>query len=63
MWTQSVSSSNSSGSVVVGVHQVVRDLSGKVLLDRMVQHVYSLKEGLIQSMEHSRVISYTAVRL
>lgn len=41
---------DSSGNVVVGVHQVVRDLSGKVLLDRMVEHVYSLKDGLIQSM-------------
>ena len=41
---------DSSGSAVVGVHQVVRDLSGKILLDRMVQHVYSVKEGLIQSM-------------
>ena len=41
---------DSSGDVVVGVHQVVRDLSGKVLLDRMVQHVYQLKDGLIQSM-------------
>lgn len=40
----------SSGDVVVGVHQVVRDLSGKVLLDRMVEHVYSLKDGLIESM-------------
>jgi ketosteroid isomerase-like protein len=37
--------------VVVGVHQVVRDLSGKVLLDRMVEHVYSLEGGLIRSME------------
>ena len=35
---------------IPGVHQVVRDLSGKILLDRMVQHVYSVKEGLIQSM-------------
>ena len=39
-----------SGDIVVGVHQVVRDLEGKVLLDRMVQHVYTLKDGLIQSM-------------
>src|SRR5206468_11440082 len=30
---------DSSGSAVVGVHQVVRDLSGKILLDRLVQHV------------------------
>jgi hypothetical protein len=42
---------DSAGRIVVGVHQVVRDLSGKVLLDRMVQHVYTLKDGLIQSMD------------
>jgi hypothetical protein len=39
-----------SGNVIVGVHQVIRDLEGKILLDRMVQHVYTLKNGLIQSM-------------
>lgn len=38
------------GNIDVGVHQVVRDLEGKVLLDRVVQHVYTLKDGLIQSM-------------
>jgi len=41
---------DSSGHVLVGVHQIVRDLSGQVLMDRMVEHVYSLKDGLIQSM-------------
>ena len=40
-----------SGRIAVNVHQVVRDLSGNVLLDRMVEHVYSLKDGLIQSMD------------
>jgi ketosteroid isomerase-like protein len=40
-----------SGRIIVGVHQVVRDLAGKVLVDRMVEHVYSLKDGLISSME------------
>lgn len=39
------------GRIVVSVHQVVRELSGKVLLDRMVEHVYSLRDGLISSME------------
>jgi hypothetical protein len=39
------------GRIVVSVHQVVRELSGKLLLDRMVEHVYSLKDGLISSME------------
>ena len=42
---------DSSGRIVVGVHQVVRELSGKVLLDRMVEHVYTLKDGLIQTMD------------
>lgn len=41
---------DSSGRIVVGVHQVVRDLSGKVTLDRMVEHIYSLEGGLIRSM-------------
>ncbi len=39
------------GRVLVGVHQVVRDLSGNVLLDRMVEHLYSLEGELIRSME------------
>jgi hypothetical protein len=40
-----------SGRIAVSVHQVVRDLSGNVLFDRMVEHVYTLKNGLIQSMD------------
>ena len=40
-----------SGRIEVGVHQVVHELSGKLLFDRMVEHVYTLKNGLIQSME------------
>ncbi|HTZ84232.1 MAG TPA: nuclear transport factor 2 family protein [Candidatus Acidoferrales bacterium] len=39
------------GRVIVSVDQVVKDLSGKVLLDRVVQHVYSLRDGLISEME------------
>ncbi len=39
------------GDTVVDVHQVVRDLEGKVLMDRMVQHVYSFRDGLIERME------------
>ena len=42
---------DNTGRIVVAVHQVIRDLSGKVLMDRMVQHVYSLEDGLIRSME------------
>jgi hypothetical protein len=39
------------GRIVVDVHQTVRDLSGKVVVDQMVQHVYSLQDGLIKHME------------
>ena len=39
------------GRVVVGVHQVVRNLSGESLLDRMVEHVYTIEDGLIRTME------------
>ena len=44
-------SEDGSGRIVVNVHQVVRELSGKVLFDRMVEHLYTLSDGLIQSME------------
>jgi SnoaL-like domain len=40
-----------SGRVVVSVHQVVRDLNGKLLLDRMVEHIYSFDDNLVRSME------------
>ena len=39
------------GRVTVTVHQVGRDLAGLVLMDRMVQHVYSFSDGLIRGME------------
>ena len=42
---------DSAGRIVVGVHQVVREISGKLLLDRMVEHVYTLKDGLIHRMD------------
>lgn len=39
------------GRTVVLVHQVIRDLEGKVTLDGMVEHVYRIEEGLIRSMD------------
>lgn len=39
------------GRVVVDVHQVVRDLAGVLLVDGIVQHVYSFEDGLITRME------------
>jgi hypothetical protein len=39
------------GRIVVQVHQVVHDNSGQLLVDRMVEHVYTLEDGLIRSMD------------
>lgn len=39
------------GRIVVSVHQVVRDLNGSILVDRMVDHIYCLDCGLIRCME------------
>jgi hypothetical protein len=35
----------------VHVHQIIRDLDGKVILDRTVQHIYRLDGAQIVSME------------
>lgn len=39
------------GRIAVDVHQVVHDRSGKLVVDQMVQHVYEIRDGLIQRME------------
>lgn len=39
------------GRIVVDVHQIVRDLTGRVMSDQMVQHVYEIKDGLVERME------------
>jgi hypothetical protein len=39
------------GRVIVDVHQVVRDTAGKLLADRQVQHVYTIRGGLVERMD------------
>jgi ketosteroid isomerase-like protein len=39
------------GRVAVTVHQTVRDMSGKVLMDQFVEHIYRIEDGLIVHME------------
>lgn len=39
------------GRIAVEVHQVVRDKSGQMIADRMVEHVYTIRGGLITRME------------
>jgi hypothetical protein len=43
--------SDTQGRAVVEVHQVVRDLSGNVLVDTIVHHAYTIRDGLIERME------------
>ncbi len=39
------------GEVVVEVHQVVRDLMGNLLADRMVGHIFRFDDGLVKRFD------------
>jgi len=39
------------GRTIVHVHQLVRDLEGKPLIDTMVRHAYTIRNSLIERME------------
>jgi len=39
------------GTIEVQVHQVVRDLKGNTLLDRMVGHAFTLENGLVRRFD------------
>lgn len=42
---------NESGQIVVDVHQVVCDLDGNLIMDKMVQHIYTFEHELILRMD------------
>ncbi len=44
-------SEDEQGRIVVDVHQVVRDTAGALISDQNVQHVYTLRDGLIERMD------------
>jgi nuclear transport factor 2 (NTF2) superfamily protein len=44
-------SSGDEGEIVVEVHQVVRDLSGNLVADKMVGHVFRIEDGLIKRFD------------
>jgi ketosteroid isomerase-like protein len=44
-------SRSADGRITVGVHQVVRDRTGKLLADQIVQHVYEFEDGYVRRME------------
>lgn len=41
--------------IIVSIDQVVRDKAGEVIESKVVEHVYTLRDGLVQSM---RVVTY-----
>jgi hypothetical protein len=44
-------SKGSNGEVVVEVHQIVRDLQGKLLADQMVGHIFEIENGLVRRFD------------
>ena len=44
-------SSGPEGEVVVEVHQVVRDLNGNLLADKIVGHMFRIENGLIKRFD------------
>jgi hypothetical protein len=44
-------STNDGGPFAVEVHQVVKDLEGKVLMDGMVGHLFTLEDGLVKRFD------------
>ena len=44
-------STSSEGEVVVEVHQVVRDLQGNVMVDKMVGHIFQVENGLVKRFD------------
>jgi nuclear transport factor 2 (NTF2) superfamily protein len=41
----------SEGEIAVEVHQVVHDLKGTLLLDKMVGHIFQIENGLIKRFD------------
>jgi hypothetical protein len=48
------------GEVIVEVHQVVRDLNGNLLADKMVGHVFRIENGLVKRFDPRRVMPSSA---
>lgn len=39
------------GEVIVEVHQVVRDLDGNLVADKMVGHIFRIEQGLVKRFD------------
>ncbi len=44
-------STGQDGEVVVEVHQIVRNLQGKVLVDQRVGHIFKIENGLVKRFD------------
>lgn len=44
------------GRLIVTVHQVIRDLDGELLAERTLEHIYRLRDGLVEHMEIREVL-------
>jgi ketosteroid isomerase-like protein len=44
-------STGPNGEIVVEVHQVVRDLEGKLLFDQMVGHIFQIDQNLVKRFD------------
>lgn len=45
--------SGANGEVVVEAQQIVRDLEGKVLSERLVSHIFRIEDGLVRGFDIS----------
>jgi hypothetical protein len=39
------------GTFEIAVHQIVKDLQGKLMFDGIVKHIYTLEDGLLRRMD------------
>jgi hypothetical protein len=44
-------SEGAEGEMIVEVHQVVRDLSGELLADQMVGHIFRIEDGVVRRFD------------
>jgi len=44
------------GRIDLTVHQVVHDVSGNLLVDQIIHHVYTFEDGLIKAMEIQKAV-------
>lgn len=49
------------GSIVVGVHQTVRDLAGNLLLDETVEHAFRIEKGRVKRFDIQSTSQLSAI--